>query len=139
MQPGPGSWQGRDVVVGPSRPVAARAFGATVDNAHVTSYDDFRTEVDLAALGTVGLVAAAEKPEELVELVGSLTADPGLRPSSLAYFGSSVVVVLRPAAEVAEADSERILGDLRRLRAKPVPGDEPNRRLLGRLVSRFRP
>lgn len=70
MHPAPGSEHLRDVAVGPSRAVAAGTFGAHLTDAQVTSYDDFRAEIDLAGVRTLALVGGSAA----VAVLASLTA-----------------------------------------------------------------
>lgn len=145
MQSGPGSGVGRDVVVGPTRLVAARVFGTILDDAHVTTYDDFRIEVDPASVRSVGLVGDEQAsgvladllagpgapprillglPEDHAgrdELLEALTTHPALLPEDVIDVNGAVVVPLAPAGEVSDAAAARAIDDLRRL---DLPGTE---------------
>lgn len=144
MQSGPGAGPGRDVMVGPTRIVAARVFGTVFDDAHVTSYEDFSTEVDVASVRSVGLVGATQAPALLAdllavpgtpprvvlglaedysgrdELLEALAAHPSLQPEGVIHLGGVLVVPLAPTDEVTDAVAAQALADLRQLRG-PVP------------------
>ncbi|RNL61202.1 hypothetical protein EFK50_17690 [Nocardioides marmoriginsengisoli] len=125
-------------MVGPRRIEAARMFGALVDDARVTSYEDFGAEVDLSTVVSLGLVVGPETtaflaamtggalPEQVLlgmadevaeaagrdALLTAVTASPALRPAEVVSADGVVLVRLGPVAAVDAADTERALATL---------------------------
>jgi hypothetical protein len=147
MDTGTGSGRGRDVAVGQTREAAAAVFGAFFDDAVLTTYTALDADVELAEVGTLGMVAgpglsaalgrissAGATPERLLAGIGTdlsgrddllvaLDEHPEIAVAGVEDTARAVLVQLGRSGEVSPADDERLRDELRRRTplVSPVP------------------
>jgi hypothetical protein len=138
MDTGTGSGRGRDVAVGQTREAAAAVFGAFFDDAVLTTYTALDADVELAEVGTLGMVAgpglsaalgrissAGATPERLLAGIGTdlsgrddllvaLDEHPEIAVAGVEDTARAVLVQLGRSGEVSPADDERLRDELRR-------------------------